>query len=514
MYCFFCHERERENGSMLKIDHLTITTHKGRVLLKDFSYVLRDGVKAALIGEEGNGKSTLLKVIAGEDVSEYVTVEGQVYSDRLAAYFPQKVEEKYLGEDVFSYVSHHEYDYDKAYRIFLRIGADTGLLEERTIGNLSGGERVKVGLARVLYDDPDLLLLDEPTNDLDLKTLIWLEEFLKNCSLTVLFISHDETLLQNCAEEIIHLEQLKRKEESHVSRSGESYEEYMKRRAFNISRNNQIAAEEKRALKKQLERYRQIYQKVEYRQSTITRQDPHGGQLLKKKMKSLKAQGRNLEEKEKQLTRKYEPEEAIDIRFEDVRINPNKVILDVKIQELYNGGRVLAENIELYAEAKDKICIIGENGCGKTTLLKRLLEELRSRDDITLGYMPQDYREVLDHEITPSEYLYRICEDKTASRTLLGSLHFTTEEMEHRISDLSEGQKCKVLLGGLILKRCDVLVLDEPTRNLSPLSGPELRKILREYRGFILSVSHDRNYIDEVADTVYELSGEGLRKIV
>ena len=498
---------------MLKIDHLTIITHKGRVLLKDFSYVLKDGVKAALIGEEGNGKSTLLKVLAGEDVSDYVTVSGQVYSDGLAAYFPQRIEERYLEDDVFSYVSHHEYDYDKVYRLFLRIGIRTELLEERKVRSLSGGEKVKVCLARVLYRDPDLLLLDEPTNDLDLKTLIWLEEFLKNCGRTILFISHDETLLQNCADEIIHLEQLKRKEESHVSKSGESYEDYMKSRASAISRNNQIAAEEKRALKKQLDRYRQIYQKVEYRQSTITRQDPHGGQLLKKKMKSLKAQGRNLEEKERQMTKKYEPEEAIGIRFEEVHINPNKVILDTGIDELRNGEKLLAENIELYVEARDKVCIIGENGCGKTTLLKRLLEELKDREDITVGYMPQDYREALDYEISPSEYLYRISEDKTASRSLLGSLRFTSEEMSHKIRDLSEGQKCKVLLGGLILKRCDVLILDEPTRNLSPLSGPELRKILREYGGCILSVSHDRNYIDEVADKVYELSKKGLRKI-
>ncbi len=138
---------------------------------------------------------------------------------------------------------------------------------------------------------------------------------------------------------------------------------------------------------------------------------------------------------------------------------------------------------------------------------------LQEKEEVLTGYMPQDYREVLDYEKSPQEYLTGISGDRTKSASILGSLRFTTEEMTHPIRVLSEGQKCKTLLAGLILQKAEILVLDEPTRNLSPLSGPELREILQEYKGAILAVSHDRLFIGEVADSVYELDETGLHRI-
>ncbi|MBR3227586.1 MAG: ABC-F family ATP-binding cassette domain-containing protein [Erysipelotrichaceae bacterium] len=494
---------------MLKAQNISITTHKGRKLIEDFSYVLNKGEKTALIGEEGNGKSTLLKVLAGIDVSDYVQVSGSVESKDHIAYLPQKIDDT---REVYEYILEGR-DEEEIGQVSRRMKTDLTRFKERNLQELSGGERVRVALAKVLIEDPDILLLDEPTNDLDLKTLIWLEEFIKNSDLGVLFISHDETLLRNCAEAVIHIEQLKRKAEPHITISGESYDEYQKRRTDLIDRTNQIAAKEKAELKKQLDRYRQIYQKVEHRQTIITRQDPHGGALLKKKMKSLKAQGRKLDEKKEKQTQKYEPEEAIDIFFNDVSINPNKILLDVEIPELIVEDRILSKDIRFHMEGKDKVCIIGENGSGKTTLLKILYEKLKERPELNCAYMPQNYDEVLNMEESPQVYLERITGERTKGASLLGSLRFTTEEMTHRIADLSEGQKCKTLLAGLILSDPDVLIMDEPTRNLSPLSGPQLRKMLNEYKGAILAVSHDRSFIDEVADTVYELDEDGLYKI-
>ncbi len=173
----------------------------------------------------------------------------------------------------------------------------------------------------------------------------------------------------------------------------------------------------------------------------------------------------------------------------------------------------MAKDLRFRMEGRDKVCIIGENGCGKTTLLKVLYERLLEKPELRCAYMPQNYHEVLNEEESPIVYLNRISDDRTRSASLLGSLRFTTEEMTHRIADLSEGQKCKTLLAGLILSDPDVLVLDEPTRNLSPLSGPQLRQILRDYKGAVLSVSHDRLFIGEVVDTVYELSVTGLHRI-
>ncbi|MBQ1521292.1 MAG: ABC-F family ATP-binding cassette domain-containing protein [Erysipelotrichaceae bacterium] len=499
---------------MLKVNNLTVTTLKGRKIIDNFSFVLNDKDKLAVIGEEGNGKSTLLKIMAGIDVSEYVSYTGDIISVDSVAYLPQKIDDEYLNQEVMSFITDgEEPDYPRIYELIKQTGLSADLIHDRIISTLSGGEKVKVSIMRLLYNDPDILLLDEPTNDLDLKTLIWLETFINNTDKTVMFISHDETLLSNCATSILHLEQLKRKQEPVMTYSSESYRDYHKRRQHNIDRTNQLARKEKAQLHKQLEKYRQIYQKVEHRQATISRGDPHGGFLLKKKMHAVKALGRKLEEKQENMTKKYEPEEAINIFFEDVSLNPDKIILDLHLDQLKVEDRILSENINLHVRGADKICIIGENGCGKTTLMKVIEENLTRRNDITVGYMSQNYYEIMDYGISPTSYLYDICEDRSKAQSLLGSLKFTSEEMTHAISELSEGQKCKIILAGLILRKCNVLLLDEPTRNLSPLSNPEVRRMLVDYGGCIMAISHDRLFIDEVCTKVYQLDRSGLTLI-
>ncbi|MBR0384984.1 MAG: ABC-F family ATP-binding cassette domain-containing protein [Erysipelotrichaceae bacterium] len=499
---------------MLKINNLTITTLKGRILFRSFSFVLNDGDKTALIGEEGNGKSTLLKILAGNDVSDYVTYTGNITSDGLIGYLPQQINAE-ENVTVLEYILNgREINYSRLYDMYRITGIDSEMAENRLLNTLSGGEKVRAAIARLMYDDPDILLLDEPTNDLDLPTLIWLEEFIRNTAKAILFISHDETLLRNCADSILHVEQLKKKQESKVTFSSESYDDYYRRRIHNIDRTNQIARKEKAELNRQLERYRQIYQKVEYRMATISRGDPHGGQLLKKKMHSLKAQGRRFDEKEKNLTEKYEPEEAINVFFERLpSVNSSRIILDLHLETLQIGDRILSGNIDLHVRGADKICIIGRNGSGKSTLLKKISEILSEKKDISVGYMPQNYREVLDYGMTPVQYLTSICQDRSRCQSLLGAMKYTTEEMEHLIDDLSEGQKCKLLLAGLILQKSEVLLLDEPTRNLSPLSNPEIRRILNEYNGCIIAVSHDRQFINEVCDHIYELDEDGLKLV-
>ena len=498
---------------MLKIDNLTITTHKGRVLLSDFSFVLNNNDKIALIGEEGNGKSTILKIIAGIDVSDYVSYTGDIYSDGKISYLKQTLDEDDLKKDTIEYIS-NDIDYNRLYSLIADIRIDNSLLDNRIMNTLSGGERVKIAILKLLYEQPDILLLDEPTNDLDIKTLIWLEDFISNSNLPIIFISHDETLLENCANGILHLEQLKRKSEAHITYSGNSYKEYAQYRTAFIDRNNAIAKKEKYEFNKQLEKWRKFYQKVEHAQNTISRGDPHGGQLLKKKMKNIKAQQRNLENERKNLTEKYEPEEAINIFFDEISINPNKIILDIQNEDLIVDDKVLARNINLKVLGKDKICIIGDNGTGKSTLIKRIASDLLKRDDIKAGYMPQNYYEVMDYNLTPVEYLWNgeSVNDRSKVQSYLGALKFTSEEMSHSISQLSEGQKCKIMIIRLILDGCNVIILDEPSRNLSPLSNPKVREILSNYKGCIISVSHDRKYIEKVADRVFELSENGLKE--
>ena len=157
---------------------------------------------------------------------------------------------------------------------------------------------------------------------------------------------------------------------------------------------------------------------------------------------------------------------------------------------------------------------IGKNGAGKTTLLRKMAEELLARNDIHAEYMPQNYEELLDLSVTPVDFLDTTGEkeERTRIRTYLGSLKYTAEEMDHPMAELSGGQKAKVLLLKMSLSKANVLILDEPTRNFSPLSGGVIRKILAEFPGAILSISHDRKYMEEVCDTIYRLTEAGLVK--
>ncbi len=159
--------------------------------------------------------------------------------------------------------------------------------------------------------------------------------------------------------------------------------------------------------------------------------------------------------------------------------------------------------------------IIGRNGSGKTTLFNKIYENLKNRENIKLGYMPQNYSLSLPMNNTALEYLSSSLskEDITRARTLMGSMKFTSEEATSKIKELSDGQKTKLILLKLILTDSNVLLLDEPTRNLSPLSNPVIREVLKEYKGTIISVSHDRKYITDVCDTVYNLTKDGLKKV-
>ena len=215
-----------------------------------------------------------------------------------------------------------------------------------------------------------------------------------------------------------------------------------------------------------------------------------------------------------------ETEEAIFFKLGDgVKMPAGKTVLEFSLDRLQapgEEGRILARNIFLRIRGGQKVCLVGKNGAGKTTLLRKIAGELLARTDIRAAYMPQNYEELLDRDETPVDYLDRTGEkeERTRIRTWLGSLKFTADEMDHPIRELSGGQKAKVLLLEMSMSGADVLILDEPTRNFSPLSGPVIRNMLKGYGGAILSVSHDRKYMEEVCDTVLALTPEGLEEIL
>jgi ATPase subunit of ABC transporter with duplicated ATPase domains len=499
---------------MLECRNLTLTLLlDGRNLVKDFSFTLQRGDKAVIIGEEGNGKSTLLKTIYNADLTtDYCEMSGQIITKAKLAYLPQSLPESDLSRTLAEYYA--DVDVFHHLAVLRQIGIDPELTSSsRTLGSFSGGERIRLEAAHLLSQDPDILLLDEPTNDLDLEALEWMEQLISSTELPVLYISHDETLIERTANVILHLELTHRKQNCKITVARVPYSEYLARRSRDMEHQDQVAAKQREDYRNQMERYRKIRDKVDHQQRTISRQDPSGGRLLKKKMHSVLSMGARFEREKENFTEFTDPEKAILTKFDpSIRIPAGKTVLETVIPELTAGGRGLSRNVSLTVRGPAHVGIIGRNGSGKTTLLRRIREELAGRRDIHVFYMPQDYQEVLEYDRNPIDYLagHYAKADVTRARTFMGNMRFTPEEMLQPIRSLSGGQKAKILFLEAVLRGSEVLLLDEPTRNFSPLSAPVIRETLQAFGGTIISISHDRKYLAEVCDTLYELTPDGL----
>lgn len=512
----------------MQVKNLTITHIKdNRVILQDLNFTLNPGDKMAIIGEEGNGKSTLLKLIYDESlVEDYVDYTGEIIKNNVSiGYLPQELQNVDKDCSVYEFMCKSPQFYDANPAELAQISRTLQIplelfYSQQLMGQMSGGEKIKIQLARLLLNHPDILLLDEPSNDLDMGTVAWLETFIQKADMPILYISHDEVLLEKTANKIIHLEQIKRKTQARSTVAKVSYKEYVDRRITGLAHQEQVAKKERSDYQKQQEKFRQIQQKVEHQQNVISRQDPFGGANLKRSMHRVKAYEKRFEKAYENMTEIPETEDAIFIKFgENIRIPQGKIVLDYHLPELIikdeNEEKCLAKEIHLYVQGPEKICIIGKNGCGKTTLLRKIAQELAVRKDLKVSYMPQNYEECLDETITPIEFLTVTgdIEEHSRIRTYLGSMKYTADEMSHPIKELSGGQRAKLLLLQMSMSGSEVLILDEPTRNFSPLSNPVIREMLKEFGGAIISISHDRKYMEEVAEKIYELTEKGLELV-
>ncbi len=507
---------------MLTLKNITIKTTKDRILIQDLNMTLLKGDRLAVIGEEGNGKSTLCKLIVDAAfVDHSFSISGKIEKDHVKiGYLPQSLDDASLSKTVSQFLLSDEegqLDYAKQADITLwlsRLRVSLPLVRwDDPLSLFSGGERIKIQIVKIMAQSPDLLVLDEPTNDLDLSTLRWLEDFILRSDQAILFVSHDETLLKHCANRILHLEQTQRKTVPLWTLESLSYENYIQKRQAGLTRQTTLSNKQKAEYEKQLEHWRQIYQKVEHAQDTISRADPAGARLLKKKIKNLKAVRDRLDNEEK--IKKPDPEEAISLFFDPKeKVYAQKCLLDDHLNTLSLGDRLLSTNLELSIYGQDRIGIIGDNGSGKTTYLKHLINNAISKGT-KVGVMPQNYDLVLALDQSPIDFLTteRTKDEKTRIMTHLGNLKFTEEEMKQAIASCSQGQKAKILLTSLVMGDHELLILDEPTRNLSPLTLPVIEDMLKQYHGAVLAVTHDRRFLRNVMDTVYQFSAEGIKKV-
>lgn len=504
-------------GYMLVIKNLSIYLIKDlRTVIEDFNFSLEQDMKVCIIGEEGNGKSSILKAIVDDEgLKEYAEISGEINKkNEVIGYLPQILEAKILDFSTKEYlenkIKEDYFDYNLFYKLLKELNFDENLINEKQrISELSGGERIKFILLCELMKEPTCLLLDEPSNDLDIKSIEWLKNFIKNIDIPIIFISHDEDLIENCANTIIHIEQLMRKQKPKISIERLDYDNYVENRGNRIEKQERVAKKQREELDKKQRKYQKIYERVQH-EIRNTKNDFLGTEL-KIKMHTVKSIGRRLEKKKENLLDFPDYEESIFIKFdEDIKYSTKKEILDLNLEKLVVKDRILSENIELKVFGNDKICIIGENGIGKTTLLKIILENIKK--NVKISYMPQNYDDKMNIDMSIIDYLSKTYEkeETTKIRTFLGSMKFTADEMLHNLKSLSGGQKAKIYFLKMILENPEVLVLDEPTRNLSPFSSVEIRKLLKSYKGAIISVSHDKKYIYEVCDRVYELTKNGL----
>ena len=506
-------------------------------VLKDISLTLQQGARMGLIGVNGSGKSTLFRLIAGQMEPDegsislmrgtrvgMLTQEADIQSDltvreELSRVFePVREMERRLRalEEEMAQKHEDEAELDRLSREYARLtdrfedaggyewpsriqGVLAGLgfargREDQPASVLSGGEKTRLCLARLLLTQPDLLMLDEPTNHLDLSSIQWLEDTLKKYRGTVLIISHDRYFMNSVCDCMAEISMRRL-----VQYEG-NYDQFTVKRQADIER--------------QIREYKLQQAEIARQQAIIQRYRMYNRE---KSIRAAESREKRLEKMEK-LERPVD-EQHVRFSFEARRRTGDDVL---KVHGLAKGfeGRRLFENFDLHLRAGDRVAIIGPNGVGKSTLLNIIARKLKADAgevefgaNVDLGYYEQ-HQTGLDPEKDVLNELWdafpRLDLDRV--RSVLALFLFTGDDVYKKISMLSGGEKGRVSLCKLMLKRDNLLLLDEPTNHLDMDSREVLEGALEDFDGTILTVSHDRYFINRVADRIIEMRPDGVKE--
>ncbi|MGT2932914.1 ATP-binding cassette domain-containing protein [Streptococcus catagoni] len=499
---------------MLNIKDLTITHEKDLQLLIDhLTLSVHPGDKLAIIGEEGTGKSTFIKCLFDPDlIKSYSSIKGTISNHfGKSAYIGQALDSKtsqmILSDYLYEGRNMEYFDFNYFFQLANQLAFNCDLIDNPSlkVKDLSGGEQLKLQLLKKLAYHPDLVLLDEPSSDLDIYSIKWLENFIRRSELSFIFISHDESFLTKTATSILHLELLKRRSKAVYHYFKGDYPAYVDYRKKSFEKQSQLASKERKEFEKKKERFKKIHDGVEH-QLRHTK-DSTAGRLLAKKMKAVKSQERRLCKESEQVTEKPQAMDTINVFFSDIKpLAKQKILLNWTNHRLLSG-----QTATFLFKGQDKIFIRGRNGIGKSRLLEEIRQLLLNMPKISLGFMPQNYDDNLPLESSPIDYLSSHSREKV--RSLLASFDFTKEEMNHAIAHLSGGQKAKLFLAKIILDKNNLILLDEPTRHFSPMSQPVIKRIISEYPGAILAVSHDRTFMASEDFITYELNSLTFQEI-
>ena len=510
----------------------------GEYLLKDISFTIEDKDRIGLVGLNGTGKSTLIKMLLGMEridpdlqnnignisMSNTTKVgylsQNHNFSDEMNSVYEEMlevfIEEHKLWHEIqkinsFLAISEGEkkkknlellsdltikYESKNGYEIEYRIrqiltGLELEGYQEQIIKDLSGGEKTRVSLARLLLQEPDLLVLDEPTNHLDLVSIEWLEEYLKKYGKAFLLVSHDRIFLDNVCNKIYEVENKK-----------------LYKYEGNFSR---FILQKELILKGELKRYEKEQEKVKKMEEYIDR--------FRAGIKARQAQGRQkiLDRIEQMDDPIFNPQ-RMRLKFEVASSTGENVLQVRNVSKSFDGNKVLNNiNFDLYKG--ERVGIIGKNGIGKSTLLKIIMEKI-SKDKgeiaigsrVKIGYYDQDHSALHGENTVLQEINTSLNLTQEYLRTLAGGFLFSGEDNKKRIDKLSGGEKVRVSFLKLYMEKANLLILDEPTNHLDIYSIEVLEDALEDYEGTLLVVSHNRHFLDVVCNTIYYLDENGLKK--
>lgn len=507
------------------------------VILEDIDLTLQDGQRMGLVGVNGSGKSTLLKVICGEEQPDsgtvsivkgwkvgYLTQQADILSDNTCyqemerAMEPVKRMEERLREleeemtqahqdpDEFERISRQydltlqRFEHAGGYEWRSRIrGVLSGLgftqaQQEQNASQLSGGERTRLCLARMLLVAPDLLLLDEPTNHLDLEATAWLESALKKYEGAVIVISHDRYFLDEVCDCMAELSG------HHLKQYTGNYTEFSRKRAADRER------QEKEYELQQAEIARQKAIIARYRMYN-----------REKSIRAAASREKALERME--LVERPTQEQTVHFRFTARRRTGDDVLMTEELSKAFDG-RQLFEHVAMHIRAGERVALIGPNGVGKSTLLKIVVKQLqpdtgyvRYGANLDIGYYDQHQENLhMDKQVIDEiwdDYPYM---EPDQVRGALALFLLTGDEVFQPVSTLSGGERGRLALTKLMLRRDNFLIFDEPTNHLDMDSREVLEQALKDFTGTLLFVSHDRYFINRLATRVLELSEHGVKE--
>lgn len=502
-------------------------------ILKAVSFHINEREKAAIVGVNGAGKSTLLKIIMGElsaDEGEIILSKGStigylaqhqnlssdnsIYDEMLTVkqdiiQLDEKIrsleqEMKHvtgaeLNQKLNTYTRlMHEFESKNGYAYRSEV---TGILKglgfgeeefDKKVNQLSGGQKTRIALGKLLLSKPDLILLDEPTNHLDLISIAWLETFLLNYNGAVIVVAHDRYFLDKVVSKVIELDHTKAQ-----SYEG-NYSEYAEKKA--MLRNAM------------LKQYLNQQKEIKHQEEVIAKLRSFNREKSIKRAESREKMLEKIERVEK-------PAENAQIHFSlEPRITSGNDVLTVTGLAKAYGPQKLFSDLNFEIKRGEKVAIIGNNGTGKTTILKIIngqVEadggEVKLGTKVHIGYYDQEHQ-VLDPEKTLFDELQDAYPqlDNTAVRNILAAFLFTEDDVFKRIKDISGGERGRVSLAKLMLSEANFLILDEPTNHLDIASKEILENALNHYSGTVLYVSHDRYFINKTATRILDLTEQNL----